>query len=337
MLNIIWFVLIAVLFIGFFFLEGFDYGAGILHFFVAKSDEERRVVMNSIGPFWDGNEVWMITAGGALFASFPEWYATLFSGFYLALILILLGLIIRGVSFEFRSKVESEGWRKLWDYTFSIGSFIAALIWGVAVGNFLRGVPIGPDKYYHGGLLPLLNPYALSAGLAILFLFTFHGANYLAIKTEGPVNERAKEYSRKVWWLALIFTVIFVIWSFFDTDIFTAPGAWLVYLSVVVAAVSLIVAGIYAFKGKFGAAFVGSSLTIVFAVIMTFAGLYPRVMISTIDPKYSLTIYNASSSQYTLKSMLIVAIILVPVVLAYQIWTYYTFREKVGSGKNLEY
>ena len=337
MLNVIWFILITVLFIGFFLLEGFDYGVGILHPFVAKNDEERRVVMNSIGPFWDGNEVWMITAGGALFASFPEWYATLFSGFYLALILILFALILRGISFEFRSKVENPSWRKLWDSTFFIGSLLAALLWGVAVGNFLRGVPIGPDKYYHGGLLPLLNIYSLVAGLAIFFIFTLHGANYLAIKTEGEVAERAKNYAKPVWWIALILTVIFVIWSFFATDIFTAPGAWLVYLSVIIAAVALILAGVFVYKGKFGAAFASTSITIIFAVIMVFAGLYPRVMISTIDPKYSLTIYNASSSQYTLKAMLIVAIILVPVVLAYQYWTYRLFREKVKPGKELEY
>ena len=336
MLNIIWFILITVLFIGFFLLEGFDYGVGILHPFVAKTDTERRVVMNSIGPFWDGNEVWMITAGGALFASFPEWYATLFSGFYLALILILFGLIIRGVSFEFRSKVESEGWRKLWDYTFFTGSLLAALIWGVAVGNFLRGVPIGPDKYYHGGLLPLLNPYALTVGIALFFIFILHGASYLGIKTEGSVAERAGKYARTSWIIALIFTVIFVIWSFFATDIFVAPGAWLVYLSVIIAAVALILAGVYTFKGNSKMAFIMTSITIIFAVIMTFAGLYPRVMISTIDPRYSLTIFNASSSQYTLKAMLIVAVILVPIVLAYQYWTYRLFKDKI-SEKKLEY
>ncbi len=337
MLNIIWFILITVLFVGFFFLEGFDYGVGILHPFVAKNDMERRVVMNSIGPFWDGNEVWMITAGGALFASFPEWYATLFSGFYLALVLILFALILRGISFEFRSKVENPSWRKLWDGTFFVGSLFAALLWGVAVGNLLRGVPIGPDKYYHGGLLPLLNPYALATGLAIFFLFVLHGANYLVLKTEGPVAERAGKYARTLWIIALVLTVIFVVWSFFATDIFVAPGAWLVYLSALIAAVALIMAGVFIYKNKFGAAFVSTSLTIVFAVVMTFAGLYPRVMISTIDPKYSLTIYNASASQYTLKAMLIVAVVLVPIVLAYQIWTYYIFREKISPDKELEY
>lgn len=329
-LNTIWFILVTVLFIGFFFLEGFDYGVGILLPFLGKKDEERRVIINTIGPVWDGNEVWMITAGGALFASFPHVYATLFSGFYLALVLMLVALILRGVAFEYRQKFADQASRKRWDWAIFIGSALPALLWGVAVGNLMRGVAIDAEMYYWGGLLPLLNPFSILGGLVFVALFTMHGANYLALKTEGEIEKRAKESGFKAWIIATALTVTFVVWTFFATDILTKPGVNGL-IPAVLAAVALLTVGYFNKSGKHGWAFVSGSLTIVFATIMVFAGLFPRILISTIDPAYSLDIWNAASTPYTLTVMTVVAVIFVPIVLAYQIWTYRVFRARVKA------
>jgi len=338
-LNTFWFIIIAVLFIGFFFLEGFDYGVGMLIPFLGQNDEERRVVINSIGTFWDGNEVWMITAGGALFASFPNWYATLFSGFYIALTLLLLALIARGVSFEYRSKVENATWRTVWDWVIAVSSFLAALLWGVTVGNLMRGVAIGKDMNYYGGLLPLLNPFAILGGLVFVFLFLLHGATFLSLKTDGVIRERAEATAKKMWWPAVVLTVLLVVWTFLGgADTFKEPhGQIIAILGALIAAVALLLDGWFINKGRFGWGFIMGAVTIAFAVVMVFAGMFPRVMISTIDPKYSLTIYNASSSAYTLKVMTIVALVLVPFVLAYQAWTYWTFRQRLSTKSELEY
>lgn len=334
----IWFILVTVLFIGFFFLEGFDYGVGILLPFLGKKDEERRAIINTIGPFWDGNEVWLITAGGALFASFPHVYATLFSGFYLALFLILLGLIVRGVSFEFRSKLESPSWRNFWDWMNFLGSFLSALLWGVAVGNLIRGVPIDEKMYYHGGLLGLISIFTLIAGITFVLLFAYHGANFLSLKLDGEMAERAKATAKKLWIWVVIFAVIFILWSLFGTPYFTKGAVpWLAFLAAALAAVSLLISGFRAMQGRSGCAFIWSALTIVFATIMVFGGLYPRIMISTLNPAWSLTITNASASQYTLKTMTIVAVILVPIVLLYQIWTYTVFKERISTKSEMEY
>ncbi len=331
-LNTIWFILITILFVGFFFLEGFDYGVGILLPFVGKTDEERRVIINTIGPVWDSNEVWMITAGGALFAAFPQVYATLFSGAYLALILMLIALIVRGVGFEFRSKRADASWRRAWDWLIFAGSLGAALLWGVVVGNLMRGLAIDQDMYYWGGLLPLLNPFALWAGLTFVALFVMHGANYLALRTTGALLERVKTVAFKAWLAALVTTVILVVWAYVATDILTHGGL----VPAVLAAASLLAVGHFVRREAFGKAFVSSALTIVFATIMVFAGLYPRILISTLDPAYSLTIYNAASSPYTLKVMTVVALVFVPIVLLYVGWTYWVFRGRV-TGKNVVY
>ncbi|MCG2739339.1 MAG: cytochrome d ubiquinol oxidase subunit II [Syntrophaceae bacterium] len=329
-LNTVWFILVTVLFIGFFFLEGFDYGVGILLPFLGKKDEERRAIINTIGPVWDGNEVWMLTAGGALFASFPHVYATLFSGFYLALVLMLAALILRGVAFEFRSKREDPAWRKRWDWAIFIGSFLPALLWGVTVGNLMRGVAIDGNMNYWGGLLPLLNPFSILGGLVFVALFTMHGANYLSLKTEGEVEKRAKDVAFKAWIAATVLTVAFVVWTFFATDILTKPGINGL-IPAALAAVALLTVGWFGKNGKYGWAFVSGSLTVVFATIMVFAGLFPRILISTLDPSFSLDIWNASSTPYTLTVMTIVAVIFVPIVLAYQIWTYRVFRQRVKT------
>jgi len=213
-LNTLWFTLIAVLWVGYFFLEGFDFGVGILLPFVSKDDADRRVVINSIGPVWDGNEVWLLVAGGATFAAFPEWYATLFSGFYLPLFLILVALIIRGVAFEYRGKDARPGWRNRWDWVIFIGSFVPALLWGVAFANIVRGVPIDAAHEYAGGFWNLLNPYALIGGLASLSLFTLHGALFLSLKTQGDVEDRARGVARNLGWISLVFMIAFLVWTY---------------------------------------------------------------------------------------------------------------------------
>lgn len=328
-LNTVWFILITVLFIGFFFLEGFDYGVGILLPFLGENDKERRAIINTIGPFWDGNEVWMITAGGALFASFPDVYATLFSGFYIPLVVILLGLIARGVGFEFRSKRERASWRRGWDFAIFAGSLIPAFLWGVAVGNLIRGVPIDANFHYSGGLLPLLNPYALWTGLVFLGLFTTHGSAFLSIKTKGDISERAQQAGFKVWIGTLIITVIFLVWTFFATDILQNPGLDGLPAAIL-AALTLLGMGWFFRQGQTKNTFLMGGLTIGLATIMVFSGLFPRLMISTIDPANNLTIYNASSSPYTLKVMTVVAAIFVPLVLLYQGWSYWVFRKRIG-------
>ncbi len=329
-LNTIWFILVTVLFMGFFFLEGFDYGVGILLPFLAKKDVERRAMINTIGPVWAGNEVWMLTAGGAMFASFPQVYATLFSGFYLALVLMLAALILRGVAFEYRSKLADAGSRNRWDWAIFIGSLLPALLWGVAVGNLMRGVAIDQNMNYWGGLLPLLNPYSILSGLVFVALFTMHGANYLALKTEGQLEARAKSTAFRAWIAATVLTVALVVWTFFATDILTKPGINGL-IPAGLAALALLSAGYFHKSGRSGWAFIGGSLAVVFATIMVFAGLFPRILISTIDPAYSLTITNASATPYTLKVMTIIAVVFVPIVLAYQVWTYYLFRQRVRT------
>ena len=330
-LNTVWFILVAILFTGFFFLEGFDYGVGILLPFLGKNDTERRGIINTIGPVWDGNEVWMITAGGALFASFPHVYASLFSGFYLALILILVALILRGVGFEFRSKREAKGWRSYWDWAIFTGSLLPAFLWGVTVANLMRGFAIEQDMNYYGGLLPLLNPYALLGGLVFVALFIMHGANFLVLKAPEEIIGRARKAAFAGWIVAAVLTVAFVVWTFFATDILTKPGLNGL-VPAILAAVALLLTGWLVRIKKSGWAFITGALTILFATVMVFAGLYPRLLISTLNPDWSLTITNAASSAYTLKVMTIVAAIFVPIVLAYQAWTYWVFRKRVASG-----
>lgn len=335
-LNTVWFILIAVLFTGFFFLEGFDYGVGILLPLLGRDDTERRVVVNTIGPVWDGNEVWMITAGGALFAAFPHYYATLFSGFYLALVLMLLALILRGVAFEFRSKHDLPGWRAFWDWSIFGGSLVPALLWGVAMANVVRGVPIDADKHYVGGFFNLLNPYALLGGLAAVALFALHGANYLTLKTGGGMEERARGLARRLWWPALLLVLAFGALGYWQTDavqrLGVNPGVMPVFGVLALAAIRY-TAG----RSLDGWSFVLSAVTIVLGTATLFMALFPRLIVSSLDPDFSLTIYNASSSPYTLKVMTIVALSLVPFVLVYQAWTYWIFRQRLTVESELEY
>lgn len=331
-LNILWFILLTVLFSGFFFLEGFDYGVGMLLPFIAKTDQERRAVINTIGPVWDGNEVWMITAGGAMFAAFPHMYATLFSGFYVALVFMLIGLIIRGVAFEFRSKREDPAWRARWDWAIYYGSLLPALLWGVTIANLMRGVAIESDFNYYGGLVPLLNPYAMFGGVVFLGLFLVHGASFLGIKLEGDLKDRVKKLSGKIWIAVVILTVIFLIWTYFATDILNNPG-FDGMIPAILAAVALLAYGWFLRQGKEGLTFICGGLVIILATVMVFTGLFPNLMISTLNSAYNLNIYNAASSPYTLKVITIVAAIFIPIILAYQGWTYWIFRKRLSPDR----
>ncbi len=335
-LNTVWFILISVLFTGFFFLEGFDYGVGILLPFLGKNNTDRRVIINTVGPFWDGNEVWLITAGGAMFAAFPHWYATMFSGFYLALFLILVALIGRGVAFEFRSKDKNPTWRTLWDWVIFVGSLVPALLWGVAFGNLIRGVPIDAHMRYVGSFWTLLNPYALAGGLATLSIFTLHGAIFLSLKTRAEVMEKAHATAKLLWLPTVVLVFLFLGAGYYATDIFTSRGVVPGVVSLG-AGVALLLAGWFINRRYNGWAFTMTGLTIAFSAITVAIGLYPRLMVSSLNPDWSLTIYNASSSSYTLKVMTIIALVFVPIVLLYQGWSYWVFRERIGSDRPLEY
>jgi cytochrome d ubiquinol oxidase subunit II len=324
-LTTVWFGLIAVLWIGYFVLEGFDFGVGMLLPVLAKSETERRVVINTIGPVWDGNEVWVLVAGGATFAAFPEWYATLFSGFYLPLLLILVALIVRGLAFEYRAKRDDATWRARWDKAIFFGSLLPAILWGVAFANIVHGVPIGADKEYAGSTLTLLNPYALLGGLTTLLLFLTHGALYLALKTDGEIRHRARELALMVGVAAAAVAVVFLVW----TQAHSGSGA---SAAVFVAAALVLLAGLFAaLRGREGWAFTGTFLAIGLAVAGLFVVLFPDVMPSTLDTAYSLTTSNASATDYTLKIMTWVAVLFTPIVLMYQGWTYWVFRKRIST------
>lgn len=324
-LETLWFALIGVLWIGYFFLEGFDFGVGILLPFIGKDDTDRRVMINTIGPVWDGNEVWLLTAGGAMFAAFPEWYATMFSGFYLALFLVLVGLIIRGVAFEYRSKNRRPEWRNMWDWAIFIGSLLPSLLFGVAFGNLVRGLEIDAAGEYVGGFWALLNPYSLMVGITAVLLFTLHGALFLSMKAKGDVCDRASAATKPLSIAAAVAIAVAMIWSYVQFDGDVGPKLLPLVAIVLVGAVIWL-----ARSGLFGWAFALTGLTIVTVVAAIFIGMYPNVMTSTIDPAYSLTVFNASSTTMTLKIMSIVALIFVPIVLGYQTWSYWVFRKRVG-------
>ena len=327
-LNTVWFILIAILFTGYFFLEGFDFGVGILMPILGRNDTDRRVIINTTGSVWDGNEVWLLTAGGAMFAAFPNWYATLFSGFYLALFLILLALIVRAVGFEFRSKLETPAWRNTWDSCIFFGSFLPALLWGVALTNIVRGVPIDAHMTFTGTLFTLLNPYSLLGGLVSLTVFTLHGALFLCLRTEGEILDRALATARLLWIPAAVLLGLFAVFGYSQTDFIGRLGIVPGTLPLL-AILSFIASYVFMRIKADGWAFATSGLTIAFGTIVAFEGLFPRVMISSTDPQFNLTIYNASASQYSLRAMLIVALVFVPIVLVYQGWTYWVFRKRI--------
>lgn len=323
-LHDVWFVLIAVLWTGYFFLEGFDFGVGILTKLLARDRTEKRVLINTIGPVWDGNEVWLLSAGGATFAAFPEWYATLF-GLYMPLLLILVCLIVRGVAFEYRVKRPEENWQRNWENAIFWTSLIPAFMWGVAFGNIVRGVKIDQHFEYVGNFWDLLNPYAILGGLVTLTLFTFHGTVFVGLKTVGDIRARARKLALQLGLVTAVLAVVFLIW----TQVDNGDGKSLV--AVIVAVASLVVALVAVRAGREGWAFMLSGLTIVAAVAMLFLSLFPNVMPSSLNDEWSLTVTNASSSPYTLRIMTWCAGIATPIVLLYQSWTYWVFRKRIGT------
>ncbi|MEW1793410.1 cytochrome d ubiquinol oxidase subunit II [Streptomyces niveus] len=324
-LHDVWFVLIAVLWTGYFFLEGFDFGIGVLTKLLARNRKERRVLINTIGPVWDGNEVWLLSAGGATFAAFPEWYATLFSGFYLPLLIILVCLIVRGVAFEYRAKRPEERWQCNWEHAIFWTSLLPAVLWGVAFGNIVRGVKIDAEMEYVGNVADLLNPYAILGGLVTLTLFTFHGAVFAALKTVGDIRMRARKQAFALGLLTAVLAAGFLGWTQADSGDGASLG------TLVVAVVALVGAVVAIRAGREGWSFALSGLTIVAAVAMLFLTLFPNVMPSSLNPAWSLTVTNASSTPYTLKIMTWCAGIATPVVLLYQGWTYWVFRKRIGT------
>lgn len=324
-LHDVWFVLIAVLWTGYFFLEGFDFGVGVLTKLLARDRPERRVLINTIGPVWDGNEVWLLSAGGATFAAFPEWYATLFSGFYLPLLLVLVCLIVRGVAFEYRAKRPEERWQRNWEHAIFWCSLLPAFLWGVAFGNIVRGVKIDQDMEYAGSLLDLLNPYALLGGLVTLALFTFHGAVFTALKTVGDIRVRARRLATVLGGGTALLAVAFLGWTQADQGDGWSLGAAALAVGALLAAVGANV------RGREGWSFALSGVTVVAVTAMLFLTLFPAVMPSTLDPAWSLTVSNASSTPYTLKIMTWCAGIAAPVVVLYQGWTYWVFRKRIGT------
>jgi cytochrome d ubiquinol oxidase subunit II len=324
-LTTFWFLLIGVLWTGYLFLEGFDFGVGMLVGLLARDDGERRVLINTIGPVWDGNEVWLLTAGGAMFAAFPNWYATLFSGFYLALLLILVALITRAVAFEYRGKRDDPTWRARWDVVIVVGSTIPALLWGVALSNIVRGVPIDAAGNFTGTFFTLLNPYALLGGLVTLTLFLLHGLHFVALKTTGDIRERARAMAEKVVLLVIVLGATFLLWTQ------SAYGKGWTWAPVALGAGGLIFAALMNRSGREGLAFLGTGITVASAVVLLFGSLYPNVMPSTTSAAFDLTVHNASSTPYTLRVMTWVALIFTPIVLCYQAWTYWVFRKRIGT------
>jgi len=333
-LNTIWFILIAILLIGYAILDGFDLGVGSLHLLV-KNDNERRTLINSIGPVWDGNEVWLVTGGGALFAAFPDVYASVFSGFYTAFMLLLFVLIFRAVAIEFRSKQEAKWWRQMWDVLFSIASIFIAFLMGVALGNIVTGVPIGADKEYAGSFFGLIKPYTILVGITTVALFMMHGAIYLVMKTDGEIQARVKRWVNNT----IIFFVICYVSTTMATLIyyphmiqhFKSEPALFILALLNMLAIANIPREIY--HGREFWAFISSSASIAALMALFAAGIFPNIVISTINPEFSLTIYNAASSQKTLNTMLIIAIIGMPFVIGYTVTIYWIFRGKVKLDK----
>ncbi|MBN2802571.1 MAG: cytochrome d ubiquinol oxidase subunit II [Deltaproteobacteria bacterium] len=329
-LQITWFMLLGVLLTGFAVMDGFDLGVGFWHL-GAKGDRERRTLLNSIGPVWDGNEVWLLTGGGALFAAFAPVYAAVFSGFYIAMMLVLLALIFRAVSLEFRSREESLVWRTTWDYIFSISSTLAALLFGVALGNILHGIPLNENGDYTGTFLALLNPYALLIGLVGLFMMALHGANFIIIKTDGELAEKAVSWAVRA---GVLYGVLFVLASIYTitgfehlmANYYKVPVLWAIPLTAIV---SIILSTLYAKKHQGVKAFIFSTLSIVSMMGITGAALFPRLVPASNNPQFTLTAANSSSSELTLLTMLILAAIGVPIVLGYTFWAYKSFSGKV--------
>ncbi|WP_430868798.1 cytochrome d ubiquinol oxidase subunit II [Demequina aurantiaca] len=321
----VWFIVIAILWTGYLVLEGFDFGVGMLMPIVGRNNRERRVALNTIGPVWDGNEVWLLTAGGATFAAFPEWYATMFSGFYIPLLIILVALIVRAVAIEYRAKINDPKWRTNWDRAIIITAWVPSILWGVAFANLVRGVPLDADHQFIGNLMTLLSPFALLGGAVTLLLFLTHGSVFLALKTDGVVRERAESLAKRFAPITLAVTAVWAIWA----QLAYSEVTW-TWIPLACAAVSLVLVWWFTVKGRSGRAFAANAVAIAAAVVLIFGSMFPDVMPASNDPANSLTVYNASSTDYTLTVMSWVAVFLVPVILLYQSWTYWVFRKRIS-------
>jgi len=323
-LQIFWFIVIAFFWTGFFILEGFDLGVGAMHMVVGKTDIERRVAINSIGPFWDGNEVWLIVAGAGMFAAFPNWYASMFSALYLALMLVILALIIRGLSFEYRGKVTSPRWRATWSWLLTTGSVLLPVLFGVALGDLLHGLPIDKNGDYTGSFIDLLQPYGLWVGVTLLAITLAHGAMYLSIKTTGTVQQRSQRLAGTLSWIAVPFVVGFAIWTHILSGRGVIPG----FLNI--AAILLVIGAAWAVReGHGGWGFAATTATMGASVASLFVALYPNVFVSTTNKSYNITVANSASGSYALTTMTVVAVIFAPLVIAYQAWSYHVFRGRI--------
>jgi cytochrome d ubiquinol oxidase subunit II len=320
-----WFIVIAVLWTGFFILEGFDFGVGMLHSFVGTGDAGRRAAINTIGPLWDGNEVWLIVAAAAMFAAFPGWYATMFSGMYLAMVLLLASLIVRGVAFEYRGKRDAVRWRRTWDVLLTVGSLLAPFLIGVALGDLLHGLPINSSQNYTGSFWDLFQPYGVFTGVALVLICLLHGATFLSIKTTGDMHERSRQLARRVAPFTAAFVTGFIIW----THVSANRGFFLNVIELL--AILAVLAAIWLVYGqRDGFAFTATTVTIAACILSIFVDLYPNVMVSSTNHAYNLTVHNTASGAYSLKAMTVVVIVFLPLVLAYQSWTYYVFRKRVS-------
>lgn len=335
-LNEFWFLVITFLFVGFFVLEGFDFGVGIVSRFLGKDDKEKQLYINTIGPFWDANEVWLITAGGAMFAAFPHWYATMFSGFYIPLVFMLLALIMRGVSFQFRGQSKSPKWRNFWDWSLTIGSLLPPILWGVVLANFMIGMPIGEDMEMTGNFLQFLNPFALLGGIMFLLLTLTHGLQFITIRTTGAMRERARNVGKRITPITIIVYLAFIVVGYVVSDVFTYHGQTFMFLPIL-GWIALLFANLYNNQKLDINAFILTTITMILLTGSIFIGMFPRVMISSVSEAFNLTIFNAASGAYTLKVMSIFSITLLPFVLGYQIWSYYVFRKRLKKDDELDY
>jgi cytochrome bd ubiquinol oxidase subunit II len=321
-----WYIVIAVLWTGFFILEGFDFGVGMLHGPVGGDEAGRRAAINTIGPLWDGNEVWLIVAGAAMFAAFPGWYATMFSGMYLAMALVLAALIIRGVAFEYRGKHDAARWRRTWDTALTTGSVLAPLLFGIALGDLLHGLPINSSGNYTGTFWDLLQPYAVFTGVTLALICLLHGATFLSLKTTSDMHERSRRLARAVAPVTGAFVIGFIIWTHV-----TASSAFFLNVIELLAILAVLAAVWLVYAHRDGFAFAATTVTIASCIVTIFVDLYPNVMVSSTSHAFNLTVHNTASDHYSLVAMTVVVVIFLPLVLAYQAWTYYVFRRRVSA------
>lgn len=336
-LSELWFLLIGVLWVGFIFLEGFDFGVGMSTKFLAKNETEKRILINTIGPHWDANEVWLLTAGGAMFAAFPHWYATLFSGYYIPFVLLLLALIARGVSFEYRGKLDASKWRATWDWSIFLGSLLPPFLVGVLFSGLIKGLPIDKEMNLHASFFgDMVNFYTLVGGIVFVLLSYLHGLMFITMKTDGDIRARARKQALKMYWLIGAVIVLFIVLTGVYTDAYANRGAIIIPMYALAVILYLALYKLVKDK-KEGFSFASTSLILLLVTASFFIALFPNVMISTTDAANNITIYEAASGAYSLKVMTIVALTLVPIVLVYTIWSYYIFRKRVTHKEHLEY